>query len=318
MIHVAYRKVLIPKKDGGHRTLYVPLKALKEKQGEILKYLTGLASPAGPYIHAYVKRRSIRTFASRFHTAAGKAPRYLLKVDIKDFFPSLTEKVVMKEAERRVLNPTVRDMIRRYCFVRTGSIRVLPQGAPTSPFLSNLVMKTVMARIGGLLKWWERRRHYGTVAAAYCDNIVIGGFEPGILGMLWSVKKILKDYGLELNEKKTRLVGPGGRKEVCGVVISEKLSTRKDYWRRLRAALHNAERDIRTGQVPPGFYFDPNTRTRAPIPWSEWRGKIAFVASLNPLRGAQLAAALARLEVLWTANSLSLRTALSGTSAKQP
>jgi RNA-directed DNA polymerase len=307
---IAYREVKIPKASGGFRTLSVPEPELMAKQREILRYLTCLAIPAGPYLHAYVRRRSIRTAALAVQPTR-RAPRYMIKADVKNFFPSLTREVVLAACRWvHIIPKEAIEEIDKYCFCRG----VLPQGAPTSPFLSNLVMKQVGARMGGVLRAFAKSRSYAARMAFYCDNITITGEEPGMRALLPPLRRILGDHGLKLNNKKTRIVGPGGRKDTCGVVVSEKLSPRKEYWRLLRAQIHNAVCDYQAGRVHPGFYVEHIARTillargecapawmakEEPAPVSTWRGRIAFVASLNPERGAQLSAALLRLEEAW-------------------
>lgn len=307
---IAYREVKIPKASGGFRTLSVPIPELMAKQREILKYLTCLAIPAGPYLHAYVRRRNIRTAALAVQPL-GRAPRYMIKCDVKDFFPSLTRKVVLSACRWvKIIPEDVIGEIDKYCFCEGA----LPQGAPTSPFLSNLVMKQVGARMGGVLRKFAKSRSYAAQMAFYCDNITITGEEPGVRALLPPLRRILDDYGLRLNRKKTKIVGPSGRKDTCGVIVSEKLSPRKEYWRVLRAQIHNAVCDYQAGRVHPGFYVEHIARTELlargecapawmakeePAPMHTWRGRIAFVASLNPERGAQLSAALSRLEDTW-------------------
>jgi len=355
-IPMNYVEFRIPKANGGYRTIHAPNPQLKAFQRKILRFLVRMRLSPGPYLHAYIKRRSIRTYAQglQIHTQKKtRTPGYILKLDVKDFFSSVTRERVLRACSAERLPQWLRDIISGYCFWKDkkGEL-VLPQGAPTSPFLSNLVMKYVAMRIGGVVKSWNRKKYFITRFSVYCDNLAFAGDSKEITQLRYPSARILKEFGLELNPKKVRLIRPPSRKEACGVVMSEKTSCRREYWRLLRAQIFNAITDIRAGLTPPGFTLPcdarKNIRAQAgiagkkgfkksvtgppgpvtkialapvPIPWSEWKGRISFIKMLNLDRGEQLAKMMEELEKLCqtqTAGSTSgSKTGTSSTSPKK-
>jgi hypothetical protein len=294
-----------------------------------------LAIPAGPHIHAYVRRRNIVTNAQKLQawdplTQTYITPRYLLKLDIKDFFNSLEDIYVIEACERANIPQRIIDRVDKHCFVKFRGRRVLPQGSPTSPFLSNLVMRGVAARINGLLKVLNDGSMYPIRFSIYCDNLSFTSDSKKLSGVIRPVEKILSDYELEINRKKLEFHAPPARKVVCGVQLNpDSLAPPKGYWRRLRAEIANAIIDYRAGYVPKGYRLvddirqeirrnfvlktpgaiqgilphltqpylsDPNNME--PAPEEEWRGKIAFVSSIDQRRGKQLTALLTKWENL--------------------
>jgi hypothetical protein len=325
-IQVSYHCFKIRKQSGGYRTISAPNPELKEVQNTIYKALMRLGIGAGPLLHAYVRHRSIKTMAQslqiRDDEGTPRTPHYMLKIDIKDFFPSLTKKVVMEACKKARVPAYYWNLVGSYCFQydeKRGEW-ILPQGSPASPFLSNLVMRQAAARINGVVKSWNRSKHFLTKFAAYCDNLAFTADDPAIVALIYPTERILKTYGLVLNKEKIRFLKAPARKEVCGVVMSDHTAPRKEYWRMLRAQLFNALVDVRAGHAPPGFCLTPEARKkiredagilgkegykrkitngegdRIPIPWGEWKGRISFVTMLHPEKGKQLAMMLADLE----------------------
>lgn len=323
-IPVSYKAFKIPKAGGGFRVIQAPHPKLKEAQTQIYKTLLGMGIGPGAYLHAYVKRRSIKTCALSL-MSDGRTPQFLLKADIKDFFPSLTKDVVMRACKAIGIVPWLLEEIEKLCFIYDKKRKVwhLPQGSPASPILSNIVMRFVARRIAGLVRSMEADTHYTIRFSAYCDNLMFTADCRDVIRILFPLRRILASYGLELNRQKTKLISQPARQEVCGVVLSHKTSVRKDYWKLLRAKIFNALTDLKAGVVTPGTHIaDPKKRTKyrekagvagkagfkkgvvkypkkletEDIPWAEWKGQIAYVGMLNPDRGRQLTALMETLE----------------------
>ena len=140
--HSFYRKFKIPKKSGGMRNIAEPLPSLKEIQYWILNEILYKCS-VSRFAKAYVIDRSIRENA-RFHINQ----TVVLTIDIKDFFPSLSIKNVYSFFKNLGYSPAVSTMLANLCCLNKS----LPQGAPTSPALSNLLMIKVDKRIAGFIK----------------------------------------------------------------------------------------------------------------------------------------------------------------------
>lgn len=221
-----YHKVKIPKSRGGMRDLEVPDALLKRIQTNILHHvLEGISvSPAALAYH-----RGASPFANAsLHT--GK--RLVLKLDIHDFFGSITFPMVLSHAFPGQYFPMpVRTLLTNLCCCK----EFLPQGAPTSPAISNLVMKP----FDDYMSTWCGERHI--IYSRYSDDMTFSGdFNPG--EVIHKTEGFLYAMGMELNRKKTRLCSNGSRQTVTGFVVNEKTQLPRDYKRRLRQEIYYCRR----------------------------------------------------------------------------
>lgn len=327
-----YRVIKIPKGNGEFRTIHSPKPHLKRKQKDILKTLQGLRIYPGNHLHAYFKRRSVRTNAEALLIKDDdklRSPDCILKLDIKDFFPSVTFGNLEASLIYEKVPGWLIDEIQANCFIIVQKDRgygmrdipVLPQGAPTSPFLSSLMMKRVTAQIRGLIKKWNRNHYCPAVFSTYCDNITVASDDPKIWNLIHPIDFILGKSGLALNRDKVKFHRKPASFVVCGVQMNSKIGPKRSYWRKLRADLHNALCDLRSGLAPAGFYlreghrtvlrringiagkpglmdekylksgvFKTNVMTRRtrPVPFESWAGKISFIRSLDPSKADSL------------------------------
>lgn len=285
-----YRQAVIPKfkriRGGrkirsGNRTLSIPSDELKAEQHDILEQLKELRLPVSVNAHGYVRTRDITTMAEP-HVGN----KYLLRIDIKDFFPTTT--VAKVHAALRTLRPNallVNTRIINACFANES----LPQGAPTSPALSNLVMLRIDARIREAIKAWRRAyTHRGFRLAPitytrYADDLVFSSNYPELYQLTGLVKRILQSEGYTVNNDKIFKLAKPHRLEVCGVVVNEKLSKARFYRRDLRSMLHRIIlQNSRKGQMRDhrGRWTD--------ISFESIRSKIAHVAHVCASQGAPL------------------------------
>lgn len=318
-----YNVIKIKKKNGDFRIIHAPKPALKKKQKEILETLKSMRIHPGRYIHAYFYKRSIKTNAEALllrDNGVLRSPDYILKLDVENFFTSASWPNIRPALYRERVPIWLRNEIRKYCFI--GHPPVLPQGAPTSPFLSSLLMKRVASMIMGLLKKWNRKCYCPAVFSIYCDNITVASDDPKIWNLKYPIAYLLEQVGLNINSNKTEFHKKPAPLVVCGVQINDKIGPPRSYWRSLRADLHNALTDLRSGLAPAGFYIEDKARKTIrekagisnrsglrgigsfdsktikwwgqnshrvkPVPFETWRGKIAFVQGLDPAKGASL------------------------------
>lgn len=217
-----YHKTELPKKRGGRRILMVPDPLLKQVQRNLLHHvLEGFS--VSPAACAYRKGASPLANAS-LHT--GK--RLVLKLDIHDFFGSITFPMVLHHVfPSTYFPPAVGTLLASLCCYRDR----LPQGAPTSPAVSNLVMKPFDDH---MLEWCRSRR---ITYSRYSDDMAFSGdFDPG--EVIRKTENFLRAMGMELNREKTRVCAVGGRQSVTGIVVNEKPGLPRDYRRALRQELH--------------------------------------------------------------------------------
>lgn len=217
-----YRTVNIKKKNGGGRTLHVPSPKLKRIQSILLRHILN-AFPVSQYATAYKEGTQLMDNAVPH---VGK--RYLLKLDITDFFGSIRFDQVYRAAFNANYSPKqIGLMLTRFCCRQ----EVLPQGAPTSPALSNLVMKNFDNNIGA---WCAKR---GISYTRYCDDMTFSSDRP-LYHVYEKAKAMLEEMGFQLNEKKTRFVTNRSRQSVTGLTVNEKVSVSRKYKRELRQELY--------------------------------------------------------------------------------
>jgi retron-type reverse transcriptase len=167
--------------------------------------------------------------------------------------------------------------------VATGP-RALPQGACTSPALSNLISRRMDSRLIGIAAklGWQYTRYADDLsfsADATAEPMTKIGY------LLARIRHITEDEGFIVNEKKTRVLKRSTAMAVTGVVVNQKPSVRRREVRRLRAILHNAQKHGLSAQ----------NRDQDPQFNSRLRGQIAFVEMIHPERGRELRTAFEAL-----------------------
>ena len=155
-----YRAFAILKRNGSFRTILEPRRRLKQLQMKALEFMKARAAPPKPCVHGFVEDRSIVTNAKRHLETK---PYHLLSLDLEDFFPSITffrVRGVFRKAPFN-LSHEVATVLAQLCTFQN----TLPQGAPTSPMLSNLVCRSLDRDLMSLA-----RRHRATYTR-YADDI---------------------------------------------------------------------------------------------------------------------------------------------------
>ena len=218
------RTFQIPKKSGGKRTILAPRRFLKAVQKYILRQILE-RQPLPLCVTGFVRKRGIVDNAS-FHVRS----RYMLNADIKDFFPSVGEEQVFEVFARLGFPKGMSHVLSRLCTYEGQ----LPQGAPTSPYLANLVFSEVDQKIMKLAH--SHRLTY----SRYADDLTFSGSNPFQDNFLDELTRIIGRYGFRLNNKKIRFAKPGQAKYVTGFVADERVQPPRDQCRRLRAMFHNA------------------------------------------------------------------------------
>jgi RNA-directed DNA polymerase len=217
-----YREFKIPKKNKlEYRLISEPLPNLKNIQRWILKEILYVLEPSS-YAKAFRQGYSIKDNA-RFHRNQEK----LLTIDIQDYFGSINSKKVYMFFRSIGYANEVATMLANICTLKDS----LPQGAPTSPMLSNLITKRLDKRISGFTG------ENGIRYTRYADDLTFSGdFQEGYI--INVVKKILESEGFYINEKKTRVRKKNQRQEVTGIVVNEKMQASRHYRRKFRQKMH--------------------------------------------------------------------------------
>jgi len=215
-----YRHFKIPKKSGGERLISEPLPSLKEIQRWILDNILVQIKPSR-FAKAFQRNRDI-TDNARFHVGQP----YVLSVDIENFFPSINFKRVFSVFFRCGYSVSVSTLLSKLCTLDNA----LPQGAPTSPALSNLIASRLDRRISGFTI--KNRLRY----TRYADDITISGLQNAesigsIFGTLYS---IIESEGFKVKTSKTRVMHQGQQQKVTGIVVNSKMSSPRTERRSLR------------------------------------------------------------------------------------
>lgn len=216
-----YRSFRIVKKNGKTRKIDEPLPSLKEIQTWILNEIL-YNIEISPYAKAYVKGKSVKDNA-RFHR---KQPK-VLTMGISDFFPSISFKRVLNIFRKVGYRENVAVMLANLCCLE-GSI---PQGAPTSPMLSNIVASSLDYKI---VKYIGKNKIRYT---RYADDMTFSGdFLEG--DIIKNVERIANREGFRINEEKTRTRYRNQRQEVTGVVVNEKMQVNRALRRKIRSDVY--------------------------------------------------------------------------------
>lgn len=275
-VETHYHSVVIPKKRGGNRKLSVPDTLLSRIQKNIVSHVLA-ELPVSKYATAYRRKSSVLENANP-HVGANQ----ILKLDMKDFFQNITFSMVYQNAFPAIYYPpAVRMLLTTLCCYKDS----LPQGAPSSPAVSNLVMRPFDEYIG---TWCEERQiHY----TRYCDDMTFSGtFDQKELKH--KVKSFLYVLGLELNEKKTRVQKQCHRQTVTGIVVNEKAQVSREYRKQLRAEIYYCQKygmeshlqklkeNMTEQDAVPSWIIDGKPDTERYV--RQLLGKINYVLQINP------------------------------------
>ena len=234
-----YETFRIPKASGGYREICAPVPELKQVQRDIAKHITRtLKYLPHNRVHSYTSNRNCKS-ALYMHQA--RKAEYFLKVDIKDFFGSITREMVVAQCRKTMSTNAigniveVNDTVASLLFLN-GS---LPQGAPTSPVLSNAIMQDFDARFN---RWcWDR----GLCYTRYADDILVSKSKPFEYKEVIDAIKARLPVGLELNDAKTKYKSCRGANWMLGLMYNKDLdvtvgATQKHV---IQCAYHNLYRD---------------------------------------------------------------------------
>ena len=198
-----YREFEIKKRSGGTRAIRAPYPSLLYMQNWIYKEIL-LKCKINGTAHGFVRKRSILTNAN-----VHKGQKYLLKMDLKDFFPSISINWVVQVFKNIGYMNDVAFYLASICCLDDA----LPQGAPTSPALSNIIASHMDKRI------YKICQKYGYKYTRYADDIAVSGtfMSPTFIEI---VSNVIEDCGFVVNKKKTRLYGEKGNKIITGISLA--------------------------------------------------------------------------------------------------
>lgn len=235
-----YTHFNIAKSAGKVRTISAPddrLKIIQRKLAPLLDQLYRVRNP----VHAFVPKRSVKSNAE-----AHGSRRFVVNLDLKDFFPTITEKRIVGLLQSLGVNDRVADIVARLCC----NASQLPQGAPTSPVLSNMICYRLDTDLLSVAK--ASRAIY----TRYADDITfsshqplaplfeagvpaVGRFSPELLSA--QLNAAIAANGFVVHPEKAHYADRNSRRMVTGVKINAGLNVDRRYVRRIRAVLHSIE-----------------------------------------------------------------------------
>jgi hypothetical protein len=278
-----YTKFTIPKRDGSEREICAPKKQLRWVQRQILEKILAKVR-VHEAAHGFITGRSTVTNAVNHKGAA-----LLLKFDLTDFFPTIHYYRIVglfaslgyyvgdgrfsSSDESKQVAPT---LSRLCCYTpepsQWGGAR-MPQGAPTSPAISNIVCRRLDARLAGLAK-----RNEG-VYTRYADDLTFSFKKAEVdLGRFrWWVDQVCHQEGFFVNQSKFRVIRASQRQVVTGIVVNDELHIPRAARRRFRAILHNCRKHGIESQARGHARFA-----------GYLRGFASYVHMVQPEEGAEL------------------------------
>ena len=291
--HYSYR--VLTKRYGNIRLIEAPKSRLKKLQRQILSRILEKI-PSHSAAHGFIKGRSIKTFVEP-HVGQ----RVVLRMDLRDFFPSISGARIQAVFRTAGYPETVADLLAGICTnasprdvwkgadgfeVNPTALREartlyarpnLPQGAPTSPALANICAYRVDCRLAGLAK------AVGAVYTRYADDLAFSGgedFERRVERFSTHAAVILHEEGFHVHHRKTRIMRQGVRQHLTGLVANQRVNVIRADFDRLKATLTNCIR------------YGPGSQNRGAHPQfrSHLEGRVAFVAMINGPKGQRLRA----------------------------
>jgi len=293
-----YQRFYLPKKSGGKRLISAPMPRMKQAQHWILENVL-YKIPSYNTAHGFVPNRSILTNAGNH---LGKD--VVINIDLKDFFPSvkyarvkgLFQKLGYSEQIATIFSlictETEVDIIemdgKKY-YAQKGE-RFLPQGAPTSPAITNLICYKLDKRFEGLAK------KIGFTYTRYADDLAFsasGEAAKNVGSILHFAKEIIEKEGFTIHPDKIHVMRKGSQQEVTGIVVNEKLGIDRETLRKFRALLHNIEKNA---SLKGATWGNGNIMNTLP-------GFASFVAMVKPEQGQKLVEQVKRVFALPTIQS---------------
>lgn len=259
-----YKSFYIKKRSGRMREINDPVFSLKIVQKWILRNILEKVK-CSAYSYGFSKQThgkdnnydgKAKSQSPQLDVALShKNNLYLLKLDIKDFYPSITGKMVYLQFREIGYNEQVSNLLTNICTLEDS----LPQGAPTSAYLANLICRRMDTRIAGYCN------KHNIVFTRYADDLMFSSDDRDALRHTYGVvRHIVEDEGFVLNSDKTHFAGNKSRKEVLGITINDKsCHISKEMKRNVRAMIHHA--------VATGDYSDS----------MRIRGYISYISSVE-------------------------------------
>lgn len=274
-----YHHYSILKKNGKERSIAAPKGLLKDVQRKILHNILENI-PLSAQTHGFTKDKSIVTGA-KSHTVS---PFLLINMDIENFFPTITFERVRGMFCAFGYSPYISSLLAMLCtycermpievkgktaFVKTSS-RILPQGSPASPMITNIICRRLDHKLSNLSS------EYGCNFTRYADDLSFSFTDDtphvDVNRFIFHVHRVVEQEGFKVNNSKTRYLRNNNRQSITGIVINnEEIGVPKIWIKKMRAAIHNARKQM-------------GTKSPSKHQVHEIAGMVSWLKSVNPIR----------------------------------
>jgi retron-type reverse transcriptase/predicted amidohydrolase len=251
----AYKTFEVSKKSGGLREINAPTKEMKFVQRWILDNIL-YNLKVSDHAHGFIPKKTMYTNA-KVHVNK----EFVLGIDLKDFFPNIKYKLVERIFKSAGYTLRIAKDFANLCTYHNK----LPQGAPTSPILANLISLNLDQDISKYCI--SKNLDY----SRYADDITISGSSKMSIHKE-KIIKIIEQNGFKVNYEKIRILSKGSRQKVTGLIVNDKISIGRRKKKNLRALVHNI---LAYGPVGQNKNNDPFFRERI-------FGHLAFAKSIEP------------------------------------
>lgn len=252
-----YHRYTIPKRSGGERNIAAPKPLLKSVQKKILEKILEKIN-ISEEAHGFRKGRSVVSGAE----VHSKQPELLINIDIENFFPTVTfERVrgLFKSFGYSGYIASLLAMLCTYCermpieikgqtkYVKTSE-RILPQGSPASPMITNIICRKLDSKLRELAELYQ------FTYSRYADDMSFSfkeSLEQKQIGkILYEIECRVKEEGFEINREKTHYLKKNNRQCITGIVINnEEIGVPKVWLKKMRAAIYNANKAKEKGTL---------------------------------------------------------------------
>ena len=219
-----YHEFKVAKKTGGYRRIKQPHKELKAIQRWILRNILDQLQPS-PYCKGFIKNCS-----NLDNATPHQQKQYILNIDLENFFDHVPASHIYTIFNSVGYPKKLAFQMTKICTLGN----CLPQGAPTSPALSNLATVRLDYRIG---KFCEKN---ALTYTRYADDISISGNKSvAIKKADWFVERVITEEGYRINKDKRKISGPRVKREVTGLVINNKVGIGRKKYNYYRTMIFN-------------------------------------------------------------------------------
>ncbi|MFZ6734976.1 reverse transcriptase family protein [Undibacterium sp. Ji42W] len=298
-----YQRFAIPKKTGGQRFISAPMPRLKRCQYWVLDHILANV-PCHPAAHGFLPQHSILSNALPH---VGQA--VVINLDLQDFFPGIEYPRVKGVFKSLGYGDQIATLLGLLCteqateevrvdtqkYFVAGKKRSLPQGAPSSPMITNILCHTLDKRLHAAAT------KLGFVYTRYADDLTFSSKQkerPPVGKLLWRVKQIIADEGFTLHPDKQHIMRYSQKQEVTGIVVNHSPTIDAKTLHRFRATLHQVEKN-----GPAGYHWNGNTDVLGAL-----EGYARYVCMVNPVKGKPWLQRIKALRAQYAAAQSATRT----------